>query len=91
MDGKSPEVTSGVETQAASQIETPAAAPSSTPKESASADNVSGLRKLLARLGIRKGNRPLIEMKPPVATGSEGRARIDREQLRQKLEEPPQS
>ena len=88
MDGQSPEVTSGVGAEA-SQPETPVA--TSTPDKSTSTPNISGFNKLLARFGIRREPKPLIEVKPPVAPDSEGRARIDREQLKQSLEKPSQS
>lgn len=87
MDGKSPEVLGNVGAEAA-QPETPIATP--TPDTNTSTPNVSRFNKLLARFGIKRGPKPLIEVKPPVASDSEGRARIDRNQLKQKLEEPSQ-
>ena len=48
------------------------------------------VRKLLARVGFgRSVQKPLIEVKPPVAPGSEGRGVIDRGQLRQNLQQEP--
>ncbi len=86
MDGKSPEVNTGSNDQVAAQAETPIVATTPTPTEIPT----SGLRgKLLSMLGLgKKEPKPFIEEKPPVAADSEGRARIDRDQLRQKLEEP---
>lgn len=82
----SPEVNAGANDQAANPAEAPVVV--ATPTERPA----SGIGKLLAKFGLGKREpKPLIEVKPAVASDSEGRARIDRNQLRQKLEEPSQS
>ena len=89
MGSQSPETT-GVPVAAteAAQSERPVTTLSPT-QESVTPQRISGFNKLLARFGIKRGPKPLIEVKPAVAQDSEGRARIDRDQLKQKLEDQP--
>lgn len=79
-----------IPTATPASIETQVPTPATTPVPNPAERPPSRWKKILSKIGLgSRGPKPLIEMRPPVAPGSEGRGVIDRGQLRQNLQQEP--